>query len=188
MALNLNEYIKMSYERPNRKVLEGLGASEGLIEYLMETPGNTNWNVIGSISRNTVTITYKIYWGSPQFGITYTKTINSGEIAPIPVGLVYCLIDEGETFFIENGTRNDLPEISGNWWCITLDGNGLYKDFDYYFSSSGVSSPSDGDAVILDILEYDEDMDEYYYVDEYLSEPVNTNLILGLNPPIQFYN
>ena len=49
MALDLNEYIKMSYERPNRKVLEGLGASEGLIKYLMETPGNTNWNVIGSI-------------------------------------------------------------------------------------------------------------------------------------------
>lgn len=49
MALDLNEYIKVSYERPNRKVLEGLGASEDLIEYLMETPGNTNWNVIGSI-------------------------------------------------------------------------------------------------------------------------------------------
>lgn len=49
MALDLNEYIKMSYERPNRKVLEGLSASEGLIEYLMETPGNTNWNVINSI-------------------------------------------------------------------------------------------------------------------------------------------
>lgn len=50
MALDLNEYIKMSYERPNRKVLEGLGASEDLIEYLMETPGNTNWNVVGSIA------------------------------------------------------------------------------------------------------------------------------------------
>ncbi len=47
--MDLNEYIKMSYERPNRKVLEGLGASEGLIEYLMETPGNTNWNVVDSI-------------------------------------------------------------------------------------------------------------------------------------------
>ena len=47
--MNLNEYIRQSYKRPNRKVLEGLGASEELIEYLMETPGNTNWNVIGSI-------------------------------------------------------------------------------------------------------------------------------------------
>ena len=52
MALSLNEYIKMSYERPNRKVLEGLGASEGLIEYLMKTPGNTNWNVVDSIAAN----------------------------------------------------------------------------------------------------------------------------------------
>ena len=49
MALDLNEYIKQSYERPNRKVLEGLGASEDLIEYLMETPGNTNWNIINNI-------------------------------------------------------------------------------------------------------------------------------------------
>ena len=52
MALDLNEYIKMSYKRPNRKVLEGLGASEDLIEYLMETPGNTNWNVLGSIGES----------------------------------------------------------------------------------------------------------------------------------------
>ena len=50
--MTLNEYIKMSYERPNRKVLEGLGASEDLIEYLMETPGNTNWNMIDSITNS----------------------------------------------------------------------------------------------------------------------------------------
>ena len=48
--MDLNEYIRQSYKRPNRKVLEGLGASEELIEYLMETPRNTNWNVIGSIT------------------------------------------------------------------------------------------------------------------------------------------
>ena len=49
MALDLNEYIKQSYERPNRKILEGLGASEDLIEYLLETPGNTNWNVLSGL-------------------------------------------------------------------------------------------------------------------------------------------
>ena len=49
MALDLNGYIKQSYERPNRKILEGLGASEDLIEYLMETPGNTNWNVLSGL-------------------------------------------------------------------------------------------------------------------------------------------
>ena len=52
MALDLNEYIKMSYKRPNRKVLEALGASEDLIEYLMETPGNTNWNMLNNMSNN----------------------------------------------------------------------------------------------------------------------------------------
>lgn len=40
--MNLLEYIKMSYLRPNKQVLKGLGASDDLIAYLMETPGNTN--------------------------------------------------------------------------------------------------------------------------------------------------
>ena len=40
--MNLLEYIKMSYLRPNKRVLKGLGASDDLIAYLMETPGNTN--------------------------------------------------------------------------------------------------------------------------------------------------
>ena len=40
--MNLLEYIKMSYLRPNKQVLKGLGASNDLIAYLMETPGNTN--------------------------------------------------------------------------------------------------------------------------------------------------
>jgi len=48
--MDLNEYIRQSYKRPNRKVLETLGASEDLIEYLMETPGNTNWNVLKKLN------------------------------------------------------------------------------------------------------------------------------------------
>lgn len=40
--MNLLEYIKMSYLRPNKRVLKGLGASDDLIAYLIETPGNTN--------------------------------------------------------------------------------------------------------------------------------------------------
>lgn len=40
--MNLLEYIKMSYLRPNKRVLKGLGASDDLIAYLMETPRNTN--------------------------------------------------------------------------------------------------------------------------------------------------
>lgn len=40
--MNLLEYIKMSYLRPNKQVLKELGASDDLIAYLMETPGNTN--------------------------------------------------------------------------------------------------------------------------------------------------
>lgn len=49
--MNLNDYIALSSERPNRAVLQGLGASEELIEYLMETPNNTNWNMVGSLNQ-----------------------------------------------------------------------------------------------------------------------------------------
>ncbi len=47
--MNLNDYIALSSERPNRAVLQGLGASEELIEYLMKTPNNTNWNVLSGL-------------------------------------------------------------------------------------------------------------------------------------------
>lgn len=44
--MTLFEYIKMSYLRPNLFVLKGLGASDDLIEYLMETPSNTNMAIV----------------------------------------------------------------------------------------------------------------------------------------------
>lgn len=47
--MNLLEYIKMSMTRPNRAVLKGLGANEELIEYLMESPHNTNINVVKTL-------------------------------------------------------------------------------------------------------------------------------------------
>lgn len=50
--MDLNEYIKQSYERPNKAVLESLGASRKLIDYLCETPHNMNWNVVESIKGN----------------------------------------------------------------------------------------------------------------------------------------
>lgn len=47
--MNLEEYIRQSYTRPNRQVLESLGASEELVEYLLKTPWNTNIQMIDSI-------------------------------------------------------------------------------------------------------------------------------------------
>lgn len=47
--MNLEEYIRQSYLRPNKQVLESLGASEELISYLCFTPWNTNIHLIDSI-------------------------------------------------------------------------------------------------------------------------------------------
>lgn len=44
--MELKEYIKQSYLRPNKQVLKSLGASDELIDYLKFTPWNTNWNII----------------------------------------------------------------------------------------------------------------------------------------------
>ena len=45
--MTLQEYIRQSYMRPNKPILKTLGASDDLIDYLMETPSNTNFAVIG---------------------------------------------------------------------------------------------------------------------------------------------
>lgn len=57
--MNLNDYIALSSKRPNRAVLQSLGASEKLIEYLMETPENTNWNILEQLSENEEDATIK---------------------------------------------------------------------------------------------------------------------------------
>lgn len=44
--MTLLEYIKQSYLRPNKAILQSLGASDELIEYLLKTPHNTNINMV----------------------------------------------------------------------------------------------------------------------------------------------
>lgn len=49
--MELFEYIKSQLpQMPNSAIMKQLGASEELIDYVKETPWNTNWNVIGSIA------------------------------------------------------------------------------------------------------------------------------------------
>lgn len=47
--MDLKQYIKNNYKNPNPRVLEALGASEALIDYLKFTPWNTNENVLNSL-------------------------------------------------------------------------------------------------------------------------------------------
>lgn len=47
--MELLEYIKKNYKTPNVAVLRTLGASEELIEYLINTPWNTNIKVVESL-------------------------------------------------------------------------------------------------------------------------------------------
>ena len=47
--MNLKQYIKNNYKNPNPRILETLGASKALIDYLEFTPWNTNENILDSL-------------------------------------------------------------------------------------------------------------------------------------------
>ena len=47
--MDLKQYIKNNYKNPNPRILETLGASEALIDYLKFTPWNTNINMLDSL-------------------------------------------------------------------------------------------------------------------------------------------
>ena len=47
--MDLLNYIKQSYERPNKAILKSLGASEELIKYLTESPWNTNFEIVKTL-------------------------------------------------------------------------------------------------------------------------------------------
>ena len=57
--MDLNEYVKQSYTRPNKAVLEALDASEELVEYLLHTPWNTNMSMVDSIASQQENIWFK---------------------------------------------------------------------------------------------------------------------------------
>ena len=116
MALDLNEYIKMSYERPNRKVLEGLGASEGLIEYLMETPGNTNWNIVEAISENSSDIQVELPY---TFHFTAQEVETGGETTT-------------EYRCNEVKTWNDIFSLSGNGTIVKATFTNITEKEDEY--------------------------------------------------------
>lgn len=47
--MDLKQYIKNNYKNPNPRILETLGASKALIDYLEFTPWNTNINILDSL-------------------------------------------------------------------------------------------------------------------------------------------
>jgi hypothetical protein len=47
--MDLLNYIKRNYETPNPYIIKDLGGSEELIEYLRNTPWNTNLNMLSSL-------------------------------------------------------------------------------------------------------------------------------------------
>ena len=144
--MNLNDYIALSSERPNRAVLQGLGASEELIEYLMETPNNTNWNVVGSLSgsesdSNIMNIYFsnilELITDLEEVGISnptpkeiydFCELHNTGELQPLQATDVVIYIIP--PWPIESPTSYNLTKDGLNRWGITELGYYWFVDSD----------------------------------------------------------
>ena len=48
--MNIIEYLKINLPNPNPAILYDLGASEGLVDYIMKTTWNTNFNIVKTFS------------------------------------------------------------------------------------------------------------------------------------------
>lgn len=140
MALDLNEYIKQSYERPNRKILEGLGASEDLIEYLMETPGNTNWNMLESLNGNN-----EKYSGIKSVIISPTIEMNPTLETLFPIYYEGENIQENTHITTNTPLASDYVVTvvpSDDWYALVGDGN---------YGGASVMGDEKGKAVELTI-------------------------------------
>ena len=134
--MNLNDYIKLSAKRPNRAVLQGLGASEELIEYLMETPNNTNWNVVGSLSGsgNNEDSAKRLIVFEGTITTEYNEALMSSQTiinSNIPTSLTKC-------FVTYNGVEYILPydNVMGGYGKSTFSDQGMpigaFDDFPCY--------------------------------------------------------
>lgn len=155
MALDLNEYIKMSYERPNRKVLEGLGASEDLIEYLMETPGNTNWNMVNTLENSSggLELPYTFHFIPTEIefqGETSTlcacnevdkwmniwNSFKSGTIAKAVFSNVTYNDEPTQFVFLDNYTYYDYGDEGAEWDWVREVSEGTTGEYVAYYPMS----------------------------------------------------
>lgn len=127
--MDLLEYLKMSYLRPNKAVLQGLGASNDLIEYLLETPGNTNIvianQLIGETDNSVILDNVITLAETPTAGI-YATLINTSfiyeDFTNVP-----------ETIIAEIGGQTlELPHVITNFGVAYGEMKDDWGSFDTY--------------------------------------------------------
>ena len=127
--MNLLEYIKMSYLRPNKQVLKGLGASDDLIAYLMETSGNTNIVIANQLideTDNSVILDDVITLAKTQTVGIYAALINTSfvyeDFTNVP-----------ETIIVEiDGQTLELPHVLTNFGVAYGEMEDDWGSFDTY--------------------------------------------------------
>lgn len=133
--MNLLEYINMSMERPNRAVLKGLGANDELIKYLMESPWNTNMNVV-----NTLLATEE---PTPEPEPEPEEVILSKiEVTNEPTKIIYTV---GDTF-----------DITGMTVVATYSNNATEL---LYYGTEYTTVPANGDIITGEGIDFDEPVD-----------------------------
>jgi len=100
--MNLTEYIKFSFPRFNKVILENLGATEKLIKYLMTTSYNTNFKIVEGL-------------------LEKEKVITELDIAPATDDCsIMKIIPRGQTAFVN---------LNGQWWTYAFPAK-IYRDVD----------------------------------------------------------
>lgn len=121
--MNLEEYIRQSYLRPNKQVLESLGASEELISYLRSTPWNTNIQVVDSIKEDS----------GGGGGTLHTMTLVPTEFTTIgytePI-LAYEISDQEISDFL-NPPNGKVP-IGTFEFSVPVEGQTIEGESDFY--------------------------------------------------------
>jgi len=129
--MDLIKYIMQSYKTPNKAVLKGLGASDELINYLMETPYNTNFAIAKQLAAQTESTPEPAPEPEPE----PTPAMTGIEIIEEPTKTTYSV---GDTLDL-TGLR-----VIGHW-----EGN-ITDELDY---SEYVATPANGTTLIGDITE-----------------------------------
>lgn len=103
--MDLFEYIKSQLPQvPNSAIMKQLGASDELIEYVKETPENTNLNVIGSIINTS---------GGGSTDVWFTGTVETVDDKSGETQITPTATDKADIDALANNPSNYIVQING---------------------------------------------------------------------------
>ena len=167
--MTLLDYIKCNYKTPNANILKNLGAESQLIKYLIETPWNTNFNIVkkwtSKESQSGRTVSLPIYYFEGDEG---NEAAVRREDYTLLVGLMMpAMLEEGiEVKFMNEKVTSIIPSeeyLEENYTIVTNKGTHIVRiefsgDYEYFFTDIKVDDEK------VDSLEFNINTDKYFLI------------------------